>query len=506
MPADLAAIQARGITKVYPGTVALRQVDFTAYAGAVNVLMGENGAGKSTLMRILAGVEMPDAGEITIGGERVELHTPAAAERHGVAIVHQELNLMPNMTIAENIFAGHELCRGGFWVDGAEQNRQAQKLLAKLSLDVDVQTVLGTLPIGQQQLVEIARALGKNARVLILDEPTSALSHAEIPIFFGVLRELRNDGVAIVYVSHRLKELLEIGDFITVLRDGRLVASASRGEVTESWIVERMTGRPAQELSVADRSSVDEQEKVLSVEALTLRQGNGNPLDSVSFQIRKGEIVGVYGLLGAGRTELMEALVGLRGATSGTVDLDGASIDQLATPDRLNAGIRLLPEDRQADGLIPQMSIRGNASLSFLQRLQKWGWLSHDQEREAADAVLAQMRVKSANFDDPVTTLSGGNQQKALLARVLLTQPKVILLDEPTRGVDVGGKSEIYSLIRKLATDGVGILFTSSDAQEIRELATRVLVLSRGRVSADLDVRETNEESLLLLADATCQN
>jgi erythritol transport system ATP-binding protein len=507
-PIDKSAstLQAVQITKVFPGTAALQQVDFNVRAGAVNVLMGENGAGKSTLMRILAGIETPTSGQLFLDGRAVRLGSAALAAEHGIAMVHQELSLMPNLTVAENIFAGRELRRGMIWIDTAEQERQTRALLERLELKVSPRTQLASLSIGQQQLVEIARALAQRARILILDEPTSALSRLEIRTLFQVLRDLKSGGVGIVYVSHRLQELLELGDVFTVLRDGRLVATAPREGVSESWIVERMTGKRFEDITRNASTTIETQPDALRVEGLTVQKSGRTCLRDVSFRLGRGEIAGIYGLLGAGRTELFETLIGLRRELAGEIFLGGCALSGVPTPRRLEAGFRLVPEDRQEDGLIPQMSIRANASLSHLKKLCRVGWLSATKERMQADTVLSKMRLKPCNLNDPVSTLSGGNQQKTLLARALLTSPAVLLLDEPTRGVDVGAKAEIYALIRKMASEGVSILFSSSDSHEIRELAGRVLVLCRGALVADIGAAGASDEKLLLLADATCKN
>lgn len=498
-------LRAVGISKVYPGTTALQQVDFTVQPGCVNVLIGENGAGKSTLMRILAGIETPTSGELFLLDQPIHLKSTAVASHLGIAMVHQELSLMPNLTIAENIFAGREPVRGGLFLNRAEQADRTRTLLKSLNLNVSPETPLAALSIGQQQLVEIARALARRARILILDEPTSALSHSEIQTLFRVLRELKQDGVGIVYISHRLQELLELGDHFTILRDGRLVATAPRSEVSESWIVERMTGRRSSETSHAAQTTMAQAE-VLRVQNLTVNANGRAYLRDLSLELNRGEIVGVFGLLGSGRTELFETLIGLRVESAGEIRLNGRLLNGVSIAARGEAGIRLVPEDRQQDGVIPQMSIRGNASLSHLSRISRAGLLSTAQERTLTDETLAQMRLKSCDLNDPITTLSGGNQQKTLLARALMTSPSVLLLDEPTRGIDVGAKAEIYSVVRKLAAGGVSILFSSSDAPEIRELASRVIVLCRGQVTANLNVADASDEKLLILADATCKN
>ena len=499
------AVRAIRLSKVFPGTIALNNVDFDAARGAVNVILGANGAGKSTLMRILAGIETPTSGELLLNGEPLTLHSTRDATEKGIAMVHQELSLMPNLTIAENVFAGREIRHFGVLVDDDAQRQKAAALLKSLHLGVPPDTRVGDLAVGQQQLIEIARALAYQASVLILDEPTSALSSQEIRTLFGVIDGLKQNGVTIIYVSHRIQELLEIGDIFTVLRDGKVAGRATRRDVSEAWIVDCMIGKSLHS-DGARKRAITERPDALRIEHLTVEKEGRPCVHDFSLRVAKGEIVGVYGLLGAGRTELLETLAGQRREVEGRIFVGDRPLNGVPTSERIRRGIFLVPEDRQQDGLIPDMSIRGNASLAQIGRLARAGILSPAQERQKTDRMLSSVRLKPCNLELPITTLSGGNQQKTMLARALLTSPVILLLDEPTRGVDVGAKSEIYILIRELAANGLSVLFATSEGQEIRELADRALVLSRGVITAEFEGAQATDEKLLIAASATNQD
>ena len=460
-----AALVARGISKSYPGTRALDAVNFTVERGAVNVLVGENGAGKSTLMRILAGVEQPDSGTLEFDG------APS------VAMIHQELNLLPDMTVADNIFLAREQTRRGI-IDRRAQQNETRALMARLEQPINADALVGALPLGQQQIVEIAKALARDARILIMDEPTSALSEAEIAVLFRVIRDLKLHGVSVVYISHRMEELRRIGDRVTVLRDGRVVAEADAASANVAWIVEKMTGASG-ECPVGDTaccSSVSEWSATDNCRLVVRRP--------VSFSVRAGDVVGLYGLLGAGRTELLETLIGLR--PGGDITLDGNRIDNVPIAKRISAGIALVPEDRQASGIVPTLSVRENMRLANL-----------SAGRAELDSLVRNLNIRTASLDAPITSLSGGNQQKVVLSRYLLTGPKVLLLDEPTRGVDVGARAEIYGIIRKIAERGMAIVFASSELEEIFALATRVLVMARARITAEFAAAEATERALV---------
>jgi len=486
---------ARGVSKHYGGVLALKNVTFTAYRGKVNVLVGENGAGKSTLMKILSGSEQPTAGEIVLDGEPLHLADPRDAMAHGIGIVHQELSLFPNLSIAENMFAGRELRRGRRFVNAADQRRRTREVLTRLGQDLDPDTLVGDLPIGQQQLVEIGRALLQDVRVLIMDEPTSALSNHEVDVLFGVIGELRAQDVTVIYISHKLDELRRIGDWVTVFRDGNLVAHESMDRTDTGWIVRQMVGRDPDSLFVRNSSEVGD--VLLEVRGLTV-PGPARPLvDDVSLTVRAGEVVGVYGLMGAGRTELVECLMGLRKATAGEVRMRGELEPKSTVQARIAAGLALVPEDRQRDGLIQTMSVRDNILLATVGRLTRAGLLRGGAEQRTAAGKIDELAIKMPGLAALVTALSGGNQQKVVLARALLTDPVVLLLDEPTRGIDVGAKAQIAAIMAELAAQGFGVLFISSELAEVIAMADRVLVMARGRISAEFSSANVTEEALV---------
>ena len=491
---DDVVLAAVDITKSYGGVQALRGVSFAAHRGRVNVLVGENGAGKSTLMKVLAGVEQPTTGEILLDGERVSIGSPRDAIALGIGIIHQELSLFPNLSIAENMFAGRELRRWGGLVDLKAQRRRTVQALARLGQDLDPDVLVGNLPIGQQQLVEIAKVLLEDVRVLIMDEPTSALSNHEVDVLFSVMADLRRDDVTIIYISHKLDEFRRIGDHVTVLRDGLRVADEELSRTDTGWIVRQMVGRDPSSLFVRNHSEAGE--TLLEVEGLTV-PGPMRPLvDDVSLTVASGEVVGIYGLMGAGRTELVEALMGTRAISSGTVSVRGRELGA-GVGARIAGGLALVPEDRQRDGLVQTMSVRDNVLLASLRRLTRLGLLDPQRERSTAQAKVHELSIKVGALGTPVTALSGGNQQKVVLARALLTEPVVLLLDEPTRGVDVGAKSQIAEIMAGLADEGYGVLFISSELAEVMAMADRVLVMARGRLTAELSGPSLTEEALV---------
>jgi erythritol transport system ATP-binding protein len=488
-------MRAEHITKVFPGTTALDDVSFDVYPGEVNVLVGENGAGKSTLMKILAGVEQPTEGRVLMDGEPVELPSVTAAARLGVGIIFQELNLCTNLSVLDNLFLAQELVRG-VAIDRRAERGKARELLARLEQDIDPNELVSNLRIGQQQIVEIAKALTRDVRVLIMDEPTSALSQAEVQGLFRIIRDLKARGVSIVYISHKLEELLQIGDRITVLRDGRVVAHAEASVVDVPWIVEQMVGRsPA---SLFSRTEHPRGDVLLRAVDITLpRLGGGFLIDHVSFELHAGEILGLYGLMGAGRTELMEVLAGIRPEAGGEVWLADQRLDESDVADRIERGIVLVPEDRKTDGLVPTLSVAHNMVLSSLGRYLRRFYLSASRERTAVERMIADLSVRVADPDQNIGSLSGGNQQKVVVAKGLLTNPKVLLLDEPTRGIDVGAKSEIFQIMNSLAAEGYGILFVSSELKEVMAMSDRILVLSKGAVVAEFEGDRATETELV---------
>ena len=494
-------LRAEAVTKRYPGTLALDGVDFNVYPGAVNVLIGENGAGKSTLMKILAGVERPSSGRLRLGDEPVELESPRDALSRGIAIIYQELNLFPNLSVAENVFMARERVSRAGTVRHAEQEAIVRSLMARLEQDIDPATLVDDLRIGQQQLVEIARALAQDVSVLIMDEPTSALSTAEAEILLRLIGDLTAQGVAVIYISHKLDECLRIGDHFTVLRDGKLVAEAPAEEVTLDWIVEMMAGRS--QASLFPRSVHQIGEPLLEVTDLSLPRAHGGFLvERVSFTLRAGEIVGVYGLMGAGRTELLECLFGLQPFATGTVRIGGRMLRNESVVERIGAGLAFVTEDRQRLGLVQTLSVAENITLASLRAMRRGPVLSRPRERERVGAMIQALAIKVASADQPVTALSGGNQQKVVIARSLLTEPLVLMMDEPTRGIDIGAKADVFRIMCDLAKEGVAVLFVSSELKEVVAMADRALVMARGRITADLPRDQITESALAAAAVA----
>lgn len=492
-------MEASGVEKVFGQTVALGGVDFKVYRGRVNALVGENGAGKSTLMGILAGIQQPTRGSLTLNGDAIHLDSPRAATAQGIRIIHQELQFFPDLSVAENIFAGSELTASGA-MRLREQERRAAKLLARLNQTVSPQARMGDLPVGIQQIVVICRALTQDVQVLIMDEPTSALSTREVEMLLGIVRSLAAEGVGIVYISHRLDEIMEVGDHVTVLRDGQLVAEAAVSDIDVPWIVERMIGHEPE--SLYPYTPRDVGSPALEIREVSLARPDGSlHLDRVSFSIAAGEIVGLYGLMGAGRTELLEAIIGLRATVAGNVLVDGRKVDGADVGRRISRGLFLVPEDRQAQGLVQTMSVAENISLANLNRIRRNGALSMRRERSTVREMIARVGVKVGDPNQPVPSLSGGNQQKVVVARALLTEPKVLLMDDPMRGIDVGAKSELYGVMQSLARDGLAILFTSSDLLEVLGMADRVLVLARGRLAQEFDRDDATASSLTAAAN-----
>ena len=491
-------LEARRVCRQYPGTLALDDVTFGLRPGAVTALIGENGAGKSTLVKILAGIERPTSGSLLLDGHPVALGSVRDAGAFGIGIIHQELNLCPNLSVAENIFLARELTRRGA-LDRRGQESQARELLARLEHPIDPGTLVGDLPLGQQQIVEIAKALSRNIRVLMMDEPTSALSASEIAVLFRIIGDLRSRGVAIAYISHRLDELIEIADYVSVLRDGRMVAESPACDIDTGWIVEKMTGRPAEQIHSVEPREAGNQ--LLRLDSISLIAAGGRPLlRGVSLDLRAGEVLGLYGLMGAGRTELLECVMGLHPEATGSVHLEARNLRRLAPPGRIAAGLAMVPEDRQASGIVQSLTVRANMTLSSLARYVRAAWLSPSAEDRAAAEISAELRIKSPGLGHSIASLSGGNQQKAVIAKCLLTRPRVLLLDEPTRGVDVGAKREIHSIVRRLAESGMGVILASSELDEIRATADKVAVLSRGKLTAILPASQATAEALVAAA------
>lgn len=482
------------VSKSFPGVKALQEVSLSLAQGEVLAVIGENGAGKSTLMKILAGVQQPDSGELRIDGTPVQIPSVRAAADLGIALIHQELNLSDNLTVGANIFLGREPRRFGL-IDQAQINRDSQRLLDEVGLDCSPTTIVSSLTIGFQQMVEIAKALSIKARVLIMDEPTSSLSQRETERLFQVVKALRARGVGVVYISHRLGEVKELADRVVVLRDGRNAGELPRLQIDHEHMVRLMVGR---DLSQFYPRNTHPPGKVL-LEVNNLRTAT-YPAQSVSFSVREREIVGIAGLVGAGRTELVQAMFGVDPALDGTVTLDGVTLQNHGPIDAINAGLALVPEDRKQQGLILEMSVRENASLASLRRDQRSGFLNSHAEVQLCSNAIAQLRIKTPGPEQIVQFLSGGNQQKIVLGKWLAMNPKLLLLDEPTRGIDVGAKQEIYRLMEDLAGAGMAIVFVSSELEEVMGMSDRVLVMHEGRISGELPRGQLSEESIMRLA------
>jgi erythritol transport system ATP-binding protein len=499
-------MRARDINKVFGATHALRGVDFTVTRGRVTALFGENGAGKSTLMKILAGIERPTTGTLEVDGDPVTLGGPRDAAARGIAIIHQELSLFPNLSIADNVFMARERVRRSVLVDQRRQRSITTDLMRRLDEPLSPQTLVSDLRVGQQQIVEIARALAQDARVLIMDEPTSALSVAEVDVLFRVIRELTASGVAIVYISHHLEEALEIADHVVVLRDGTLVAEAEADEVDTDWVIATMVGRNPADLFPDEHSPI--RQELLRADGLVVSDPS-NPgrlaVDGVSLTVHAGEIVGVYGLMGAGRTELLETLAGRLRPGAGSVVLEGHAIEHTSIGERLALGVALVPEDRQRDGLVQTMTVGENLTLASLGRYVRGGRVSAEREREAIERIIRSVTVKAAGPDAPIGSLSGGNQQKVVLGKALLTEPKVLLLDEPTRGIDVGAKAEIFALMTEQAKRGLGVLFATSELEEALHVPDRLLVMWKGRIVREIRRGAATREEIMAASEGTAK-
>ena len=490
-------LHAEKIDKIYPGTKALDQVSFDIKRGKVNVLIGENGAGKSTLMRIIAGIEKPSAGKLYLQGKEVSFESTVDARAHGIAIIHQELCLFPNLTVYQNLFMSSERTKGGI-LDDAEHRKLARQVLGRLNYPIDPDTKVGDLRVGQQQMIEIARnLLIPNLKILIMDEPTSSLSEQEVEVLFTIMRELTASGISIVYISHRLEELMRIGDFVTIFRDGRLVAEAPVKEIDVPWIVKQMVGQGKSYPTRKEAIDWSKREKVLEVKDLTLpKSGGGYLLNKVSFDLHQGEILGLYGMLGAGRTEVFECIMGLRPEHSGTILMHGKEIKVTTLSDQIKKGFAWLPEDRQRDGLVQSMDIDKNIALANIGAYtDPTGLINNAKEDAAVASMIADVHIKVADKKLPILSLSGGNQQKCVFAKGALTNPEIMLLDEPSRGIDIGAKTEIFQLIYQYAERGVSLIVVSSELEEIIAIADRIIVLSNGLKTAEYvgaDITQNN--------------
>lgn len=493
---------AKNITKKFSGVTALDDICLELYPGKVNAIIGENGAGKSTLMKIFSGVHTEYEGEIVLDGKTVNFSSTKEAEAAGIAIIHQELNLVPHLTITENIFLGHELTNAWGILEKTKMQKETMQLLDRLNLDIHPDTKINSLKVGQQQLVEIAKALHVDAKVIIMDEPTSAISDKEVSNLFSIINELVGQNKTIVYISHKLNELFQVANRFIILRDGKTVNSGEMKNTTHDELIQMMTGRKA--LFNREETVTEKNEELLQLKNINLKNATGsdNILHNISLTLHKGEVVGIYGLMGAGRTELMETVFGLHPRfSSGEISLDSKKIKIKSPSDAIDAGIVLVPEDRKLQGLCTSLAVRPNISITILEQLEKWGIvLNKKREKEISKQYIQQLAIKTFSTETIVKNLSGGNQQKIVLAKWLAKKPRVLLLDEPTRGIDINAKSEIYKLIKQLAAEGLGIVVASSELPEILAISDRVLVLCEGELTANIPIKEATEAVILKMA------
>ncbi|MFK0333594.1 sugar ABC transporter ATP-binding protein [Rhizobium sp. NPDC090275] len=495
-------LSARNVAKTYGSVQALKGVNFDIHRGQVTTLFGENGAGKSTLMKILSGVVRPTSGEIILDGQTVNFVSSTHARECGISIIHQELSLAPNLSVRDNIFMGREIITAGT-VDFAEEERQTRALLEELEEDIDPLTPVEDLRLGQQQIVEIARALSVNSRILIMDEPTSALSATEVEVLFKVIRDLTSRGVSIVYISHHLEEALQITNHAVVLRDGTMTAYAERKDIDLEWIVRNMVG---ENFDLGSPPTGYEMGKVaLSIKELTVPGPSGaayNAVDRLSLDVRAGEIVCIYGLMGAGRTELLECVAGRLHASGGHILLEGQDVAGLSIANRIASGLGLVPEDRQRDGLVQTMTVGTNLSLASIGAFTRGLFTSGGRERELVTDSIRKVHIKTDGGAAAIGSLSGGNQQKVVIGKMLATHPKVILLDEPSRGIDIGAKAEVFKLLAERAKQGLAVIYSTSEVAECLSIAHRIIVMHRGKISAEFSSDVTKEKIMAASGEA----
>ena len=488
-----ALVEIRGMTKAFPGVQALLGVDLDLRAGEVHAVVGENGAGKSTLMKIVAGVYRPDSGSIRLGGVPILNESPRQALERGISMIHQELNLAPNLSVAENVFLGRAPTRGGL-IDWRRLYADVEALADRLGIDLDVRARVDELSVARQQMVEIAKALSLDARVIIMDEPTSALTERETEALFDIIARLKSHGVAVVYISHRLDEIFRVADRVTVLRDGRLVGTLPIAQATQPQLIGMMVGREL--TTLFPKESVEIGDPFLEVRHLR-RKG---ALEDISFVLRRREILGLAGLVGAGRTELVRVLFGADPLDGGEILLEGRPVRIRRPRDAIRLGMGFVTEDRKLQGLVLGMNVRENETLASLAQVSKLGFLNLGRERTLAARLVEQLGVRTPSVEQEVANLSGGNQQKVVIAKWLATRARILILDEPTRGIDVGAKAEVHALMSRLASQGVSILMISSELPEILGMSDRILVMRQGRLSGEFTRDQASQEAILACA------
>ena len=482
----------KGIDKSFPGVHALDHVDLEVRRGEVHALMGENGAGKSTLMKVLTGIYSKDAGTITYEGKEVEFHNPREAQEAGIVIVHQELNMMNHLTVAQNIFIGREYMKG-FLIDDARMNLEAKKLFDQLGIDINPAEKMGNLTVGKQQMCEIAKAISHEAKVIIFDEPSAALTEAEIEELFKIIRDLRDKQMGIVYISHRMDEIKVITDRVTVMRDGTYVGTLITKDSTKDDIVNMMVGRVIYEEPKTHSMVAPDAPVVLKVEHLNA----GKMVQDISFELRKGEILGFSGLMGAGRTETARAIFGADPKESGDIYINGEKVEINSPQDAVKHGIGYLSEDRKRYGIVVGKTIAENSTLASLEEFIKGRLIDRKKERDATQKYVDRLRTKTPGIDQLVVNLSGGNQQKVVIAKWLVRNCDILIFDEPTRGIDVGAKSEIYHLMTELAAEGKSIIMISSEMPEVLRMSDRIIVMCEGRKTAEIDIADATQEKIM---------
>ena len=488
-------LEMKGITKRFPGVLALDHVDLTVYPGQVLALVGENGAGKSTLMKVLSGVHQMDEGEILMEGKPVKIENPLASQLMGISIIYQELSVLDNMNIAENIFLGREKRMGKLFVDKKAMHAQARALLDEVGLDMDTHVMAGELSTAQKQMVEVAKALSFNSKIIIMDEPTSSLTETETDILFSIIRKLRDKGVAIVFISHKLAEIFAITDEVAILRDGVSAGRMVTEGCTENDIIKAMVGRDVDDLYAKQAAPIGD--VVLEVKNLSTK----GFLKDINFKLHAGEILGFAGLVGAGRSEVMRAVFGIDPKETGEIYIKGQKVEIKTPADALAHGMGFVPEDRKLQGLVLGMSVGKNTTLAALKAVaNKAGFLNHKLEKEMADKFVKALEVKTPSNDQLVKNLSGGNQQKVVIAKWLANNPDILILDEPTRGIDVGAKKEIHQLMSDLANQGVAIIMISSELPEVLGMSDRVVVMHEGHIKGELDRSEADQVSIMKMA------
>ena len=489
--ADKKALEMQHIFKSFGGVHALRDVSFTAYEGKVNVLMGENGAGKSTLMRILAGAIQGDSGEIFIDGQKVNIYDPSSSRTAGIAMIYQELNLVPQLTVEANMYLGNEWTSVAGFVRIKDSKNKAQALLDEYDLGIDARVEVSTLSIAQQQMLEIAKAIASDAKIIVMDEPTSSLTSKEVQSLFRIIRRLTEENRTVIYISHRMEEVFDIGNYVTVMRDGTHIATVRTADIDKPRLIEMMVGREMKQ-QFPQREHRAMNEVCLKVEGLS----NGGKIRDISFNLHKGEVLGFTGLVGAGRTEIMRLLFGVDRKTAGTITKDGKVINIRNPGDSVKNGFAFITEDRKSEGLFMSMSISRNIVMASLDKVKKWFMLNKKLEKYIAQKFVDSLRIVTPNVDQKVCFLSGGNQQKTIVARWLNTNADIIIMDEPTRGIDVGAKREIYEVINSLVAQGKAIIVISSEMEEIMGICDRIIVIHEGCIAGELAREEFSQKTI----------